>query len=59
MEEREAGSPVHLPFDHSRQQRPPDIATQPAHDVTDLNDLRSIRRKPVVAGTINEYRHAA
>ncbi|GAA3616331.1 hypothetical protein GCM10022419_122050 [Nonomuraea rosea] len=43
----------------SRQQRPPDIATQPAHDVTDLNDLRSIRRKPVVAGTINEYRHAA
>ncbi|MFI7455405.1 hypothetical protein ACIBQX_48640 [Nonomuraea sp. NPDC049714] len=36
---------------------PPDIATRPSHDVTDLNDPRSIRRKPVVAGTINEYRH--
>ncbi|SEH02372.1 Integrase core domain-containing protein [Nonomuraea solani] len=43
----------------SRQQRPPDIATQPAHDATDLNDLRSIHRKPVVTGTINEYHHAA
>ncbi|WP_272896017.1 integrase core domain-containing protein [Nonomuraea sp. MG754425] len=43
----------------SRQQRPPDIATQPARDVTDLNDLRSIHRKPVVTGTINEYHHAA
>ncbi|MGW4800973.1 integrase core domain-containing protein, partial [Nonomuraea sp. NPDC004297] len=43
----------------SRQLRPPDIATQPARDVTDLNDLRSIHRKPVVTGTINEYHHAA
>ncbi|MFB4285871.1 MULTISPECIES: integrase core domain-containing protein [unclassified Nonomuraea] len=43
----------------SRQQRPPDIATQPSRDVTDLNDLRSIRRKPVVTGVINEYHHAA
>jgi putative transposase len=43
----------------SRQQRPPDITTQPAHDVTDLNDLQSIRRKPVATGTINEYHHAA
>ncbi|MEU4233259.1 integrase core domain-containing protein [Nonomuraea sp. NPDC026600] len=43
----------------SRHQRPPDIATQPARHVADLNDLRSIRRKPVVAGTINEYHHAA
>jgi putative transposase len=40
----------------SRQQRPPDIETQPARDVT---DLRSVRGKPVVAGLINEYRHAA
>lgn len=40
----------------SRQQRPPDIATQLARDVT---DLRSARRKPVVAGLINEYHHAA
>ncbi len=43
----------------SRHQRPPNTATQPARDVTDLNDLRSIRRKPVVAGMISEYRHAA
>ncbi|MFC5828463.1 integrase core domain-containing protein [Nonomuraea insulae] len=43
----------------SRQQRPPDIATQPSRDMTDLNDLRSIRRKPVVTGVINEYHHAA
>jgi transposase InsO family protein len=43
----------------SRYHRPPDISTQPARHVTDLNDLRSIRRKPVVAGTINQYHHAA
>ncbi|MEV4062433.1 integrase core domain-containing protein [Nonomuraea dietziae] len=30
----------------SRQQRPPDAATQPVRDVTELNDLRSIRRNP-------------
>ena len=40
----------------SRQQRPPDIETQPVRDVA---DLRSARRKPVVAGLINEYHHAA
>ncbi|MGW6505252.1 integrase core domain-containing protein [Nonomuraea angiospora] len=43
----------------SRQQRPPDIATQPSHDVADLSDQRTIRRKPVVAGMISEYHHAA
>ncbi|MCF6475762.1 integrase [Nonomuraea sp. MG754425] len=43
----------------SRCQRPPDIATQPSRDVTELDDLRSIRRKPVVAGMIGEYHHAA
>ena len=36
----------------SRRQRPPDIETQPVRDVA---DLRSVRRKPVVAGLINEY----
>jgi putative transposase len=40
----------------SRRQRPPDIETQPVRDVA---DLRSVRRKPVVAGVINEYHHAA
>jgi putative transposase len=39
-----------------RQQRPPDIETQPVHDVA---DLRAVRRKLVVAGVINEYHHAA
>jgi putative transposase len=40
----------------SRRQRPPDIGAQPVGDVA---DLRSVRRKPVVAGVINEYHHAA
>jgi transposase InsO family protein len=40
----------------SRRQRPPDIET---HPVRDMADLRSVRRKPVVAGVINEYRQAA
>ena len=40
----------------SRQQRPPDIETQPSWDVA---DLRSIRRIPVVAGLINENHRAA
>ena len=40
----------------SRQQRPPGVATQPVRDVA---DLRSVRRRPVVAGLINEYHHAA
>ena len=40
----------------SRRQRPPDIAAQPVGDVT---GLRSVRRKPVVTGLINEYHHAA
>jgi transposase InsO family protein len=40
----------------SRQQRPPGIETQPVRDVA---APRSVRRKPVVAGVINEYHHAA
>lgn len=43
----------------SRQQRPPDIAAQPARDVTDLNNQWIVRRKPVVTGMISEYHHAA
>lgn len=43
----------------SWQQRPPDIAAKPAPHMTALNDLRSIRRKPVVTGTLNECHHAA
>jgi transposase InsO family protein len=40
----------------SRQQRPPDMQAQPFRNVA---DLRSVRRKRVVAGAINEYHHAA
>jgi hypothetical protein len=40
----------------SRRQRPPDIATQPVRDIA---DLRSVRRRPVVTGVINEYHRAA
>jgi transposase InsO family protein len=40
----------------SRQQRPPDIETQP---IWDAADLRSVRRRSVVTGLINEYHHAA
>jgi putative transposase len=40
----------------SRQQRPPDMQAQP---VRDMADLRSVRRKRVVAGVIHEYHHAA
>ena len=40
----------------SRQQRPPDIETQPVRDAA---DLRYIRRKSAAAGVINEYHHAA
>jgi transposase InsO family protein len=40
----------------SRRQRPPDMEAQP---VLDMADLRSVRRKRVVAGMINEYHLAA
>ena len=40
----------------SRRQRPPGIETQLVRDVA---DLRSVRRKAVVAGLISEYHHAA
>jgi transposase len=40
----------------SRRQRPPDMQVQRVRDVA---DLRSVRRKRVVAGVINQYHHAA
>ncbi|MCW2880962.1 MAG: integrase catalytic region [Sphaerisporangium sp.] len=43
----------------SRQQRPPDIHTQPIRDPTEPIDLRRIHRKRVVTGLISEYHHAA
>ena len=46
----------HRPHQSRQQRRPPDIATQPVRDVA---GLRYVRRKPVVAGVINEYHQAA
>ncbi|GAA2412469.1 hypothetical protein GCM10010191_22390 [Actinomadura vinacea] len=43
----------------SRHQRPPDVDTGAVPETTDLADLRSIRRRPVVGSVINEYHHAA
>jgi hypothetical protein len=43
----------------SRQQRPPDIQTQPIQDTAEPIDLRRIRRKRLVTGLISEYHHAA
>ncbi|MER7504563.1 hypothetical protein AB0L05_03575 [Nonomuraea pusilla] len=37
----------------------PDIAAQTPAELTELNDVRSIRRRPVVAGVISEPHHAA
>jgi hypothetical protein len=43
----------------SRCQRPPDLETLPTRDASGLTNLRTIRRRPVVAGMISEYHHAA
>ncbi|MBO3747545.1 integrase core domain-containing protein [Streptosporangiaceae bacterium NEAU-GS5] len=43
----------------SRQQQPPDTEARPTFDRAELTDLRSIRRRPVVTGMINECHHAA
>jgi putative transposase len=43
----------------SRGQRPPDLETLPTRDAADLTDPRTIRRRPVTAGVISEYHHAA
>src|SRR4051794_550984 len=44
---------------HSRCQRPPDRETLPTRDPVDSQARGAIRRRPVVAGVISEYRHAA
>jgi hypothetical protein len=43
----------------SRGQRPPNVETTVARPITDLADLRSIRRQPILSGLINQYRRAA
>jgi hypothetical protein len=52
---RRAGVAAH-PAGAGAVRRPPDTGTQPVRDVA---DLRPVRRKPVVAGVINEYHHTA
>ncbi|GAA2436673.1 IS5-like element IS470 family transposase [Actinomadura vinacea] len=57
----DSAKPVRSPHwpHQSRHQRPPDVDTGPVPETTDLADLRSIRRRPVVGSVINEYHHAA
>jgi transposase InsO family protein len=43
----------------SRGQRPPAIETAVMRPIADLVDLRSIRRRPVLDGLINQYHRAA
>jgi hypothetical protein len=43
----------------SRSQRPPAVETTIARPITDLADVRSIRRQPVLDGLINQYHRAA
>ncbi|MDL4775221.1 hypothetical protein [Actinomadura xylanilytica] len=42
-----------------RMKCPPDPQAQPVQDPVELNGRRSIRRRSVVKGVINEYHHAA
>jgi putative transposase len=43
----------------SRGQRPPAVEATVTRPITDLADLRSIRRRPVLGGLINQYHRAA
>jgi transposase len=43
----------------SRGQRPPAIETALPRPISDMADLRSIRRQPVLGGLINQYHRAA
>lgn len=49
---------VHRPH-QSRGQRPPATETAVTRPITDLADVRSIRRQPVLNGLINQYHRAA
>ncbi|MGH3374965.1 MAG: integrase core domain-containing protein [Actinoallomurus sp.] len=48
----------HCPH-QSRGQRPPAVETAVTRPITDLADVRSIRRQPVLDGLINHYHRAA
>jgi transposase-like protein len=42
-----------------RSQRPPTVETTVTRPITDLADLRSIRRQPILDGLISQYHRAA
>jgi putative transposase len=42
----------------SRDQRPPMVETTHLRPITDLADVRSIRRQPILGGLINQYHRA-
>ncbi|MBC6463512.1 integrase core domain-containing protein [Actinomadura sp. HBU206391] len=43
----------------SRNQRPPMVETTDTRPITDLADVRSVRRQPILSGMINQYHRAA
>ncbi|WP_200824207.1 hypothetical protein [Nonomuraea solani] len=67
LDERHLTLVLHAHLIHYNGHRPhqlrtsvlPNVTTQSARHLTELNDLRPIRRKPGVTGMIGEYQHAA
>jgi hypothetical protein len=43
----------------TREQRPPTVEKTVTRPITDITDLRRIRRQPVLNGLINQYHRAA
>jgi transposase InsO family protein len=43
----------------SRGQRPPNVETTVTRPITDLADIRSVQRQPILGGLINQYHRAA
>jgi transposase InsO family protein len=43
----------------SRGQRPPSVETMVPQPITNLADVRSVRRQPVLSGLINQYHRVA
>jgi hypothetical protein len=43
----------------SRDQRPPSVATMVTRPITDLAEIRSVRRQPILSGLIHQFHRAA
>jgi hypothetical protein len=43
----------------SRDQRPPSVETMVPRPITNLADVRSVRRQPVLSGLVNQYHRVA